>query len=132
MHWGTNGVTGGTSGLEGELPYARLGSERQRGKETVPQGSAERKEPESTAWAPSPFPAVSCQEKQAHSTEQQPREQTEQPCKRLYKTPEKNSKTHYKENAAGKNVATEVDKVKIITQNSTTFFFFNSVRQLQF
>jgi hypothetical protein len=37
---------------------------------------------------------------------------------------EKNSKTPYEENAAGKkNVTTEVDKVKIITQNSTEFFF---------
>jgi len=36
---------GGHHGWRGKPSYTRLGSERQRGKETVPQGSTERKGP---------------------------------------------------------------------------------------
>lgn len=49
--------------------------------------------------------------------------------KKLWK---RTAKLPKKKTQQEKNVTTEVDKVKIITQNSTDFFFLNSVKQLEF
>ena len=114
-------MTGGHHDWRGKPSYTRRGSERQRGK-TVTQDSTARRGPGvQSGFLPLPSQPGKANSLHWITTERTDRAAMQRAIKNCGK---EQQNSLWRKQSRKKNVTTEVDKVKIITQNSSDFFFF--------